>query len=567
MPPESTYEYLAGASNRDANPNQNVIRKITSNGISNFSQSVNTTANSLIFIYLLDRAGAGSLTTAYQGLFRNVCSGALMAAGVELSQAHGEQNFAKANEIVDASYLLTAILAVSSTIAYCATYFIFPTLFSPETADAASNYFLWAAAGNWPSLALVIVGQFAFQCGSWQSSMVSNIVYRIPAVILSYVFVRFAHLEKNGIGLGNCIAPWIAYVGMEYWWRRKNFQQLQLSRFQLSRAKKHFRALASTGAQMAFQRITEWGNVMAITLVLGRMMSGNLEIINPSLQLMSFLNLFSQGIGLAGNMLLKTIIGLLKKLGETREMTDTKIQEMQTAQADIKKITKQCLLTGTVIDGACAVALFFTKKHIANLFLPDNSSPSDHHVAETILWINGLGLLADAIRIISSNLLNAYDKILLPNVVSLFLMTIVGVPLSYGFEKAKWGDLVILMFSVRTAMIFFSAAINLYLLYRSIRADQIRIDALPMPAEAEEPARLIHINEAENDGKKLSNLSVSSEQAVPEGMGRLKRFKTTITSAGCRLFNRLLHRDAVPVSDISYSNAPTNTTIMPIVAT
>jgi len=484
--------------------NEKVIRKVFSNGISSVLTSVNSTANSLIFIRLGD-GGAGSLTTAYQALFRNVCSGVLMSGGVALGDAIGEGDDSKVNRIVDASYALTFILTVTSSVAYGATYFIFPKLFSHDTAVNASNYFLWAVLGNWPSLALVTVGQIAYQCGSWKSSMVSNVVYRIPAAILSYLFAYAPlHMKADGIGLGNLIAPWIAYLGMEWWWRKKDFRTLELRRFSLQTAKTELKPLSWLGLKMATQRITEWGNLMVITLILGQQ-KDNLTVVNPSIQLMAFLNLFSQGIGLGGNMLLNTNKSRLKKLNVSLDArNDKEITEMKTIQSHIEKISKQCLYMGALINGSCAIILFFSKKPIVNFFLSNNESSDMRAIAGTTLWVNGIGLLMDAIRIISSNLLNAYGDIARPNMISLFFMTILGIPLAYGLDKAKMGNAIILMFAIRTAMITVSAAINLYSLYKHILKDRKIIEMISF---------IVHRDCASIDS--IENAETASDVSLP----------------------------------------------------
>jgi Na+-driven multidrug efflux pump len=470
-------ENVSETSKKPANP---VVVKVLSFGVGSVLIAVNLTGNSLMMVSE-GHPGAGSLTTSFQSLLLGVCGGALMSGGVALGKTLGEKDLVKAGEIVKASYAMTGALTVFSTLAYGSTYFVFPKLFSADTAEAASKYFLISGIGNWPALALVTTGQMAFQCGDWKSPLVSTILYRLPTVGLSYLLSKTAHLDVLGIGLGNAIAPWVSYVGMELWLRRKEFGKLRQSPFSFESITKHGKFLSTLAAKMSLQRITEWGNLAVITSLLGAENNNNLAIINPSLQFMTLFNLFSQGVGLGGNMLLTVqraeMKNLLKSAGEKNDKLI--FEQLRKAQREIKVTCVKSFLGAGVTNLALAGALFFAKTPIVNLFLSDQT-PRAHEIAEMTLWINGLGLVADALRLVSTNLLNTYDKIMLPNIISLGLMTVIGIsavyfPMKY-FGNGDYGDLVIAMFAVRSGMIFLSALINSIELYRSIAADNNEIE-------------------------------------------------------------------------------------------
>ena len=468
-------------------PSKSAIIKITSFGIGTVLTSVNTTANCLIMIQW-NADGACSLSTSYQSLFRNVCSGALLVGGVALGNALGNDDNIGASEVVVASYALTGILTVLSSLAYGATYFVFPKLFAPTTAEAASTYLLWSGLGTWPSLALITSGQIAFQCGDWKSPLVSTIVYRLPAAGLSYILANLAEQGVKGVGIGNFIAPWIAYIGMELWLRRNEFAHVKQVAFSKEVVFKHLKALASRGLQMSSQKLTEWLNLLLITILLARMDDNNLTIINPSVQLMNFFNLFSQGVGQGGNMILATNHAMMKKLiGQYRLNQNAQtLEKINALQKSIVSTSLKSYSIGIAINVACAIALFAAKKQITDWFISDKMGDSFHQAAETTLWINGLGLVADAMRIISGCILNTWDRILFPNVVSFILMSAIGIPLNYLVAKDKDNDYaVVSMFVLRTVTIFLAAIINTYMLYQCIAKDQKEIDELTQPPRVE----------------------------------------------------------------------------------
>ncbi len=454
-----------------------IMIKVTSFGVGAVLIAVNLTANSLILVSEGHR-GAGSLTTSFQALILGVCGGALMSGGVALGKPIGERNFIKASEIAKTSYVLTGALTAFSTLGYGATYFVFPKLFSEDIAKAAYTYFLVSALGNWPALALVTTGQIAFQAGDWKSPLVSTIMYRIPSAALSYWLAGKGGLGVAGVGLGNTIAPWVSYIGMQLWLTRQEFQHLNQAPFSRQLIKDNFKPLLKLSAKMAFQRVTEWGNLSIITSVLGAMNSNDLVILNPSLQFMTLFNLFSQGIGLGGNMIAAVQRAEMKQLMQVVRETKNEalIPELQKAQRNVKTTSVKSLSGALIVNSALAAVLFFARQPIVNLFLSSEASHEMHETAETALWISGLSLIADALRIVSGNLLNTWDKILFPNIVSLITMTIIGVPLGYlsGMHEDD-ESAVIPMFAVRTGMILLAALINVVVLFKEVKDDDRQI--------------------------------------------------------------------------------------------
>lgn len=464
-PVESTALVVA----KKSNP---VVIKTVTSGIGNLLVAVNLTANSLLFINE-GYSGIGSLTTSFQSLLLGISGGALGSVGIALGKPLGEKDLIKASQIAKTSYVLTAGLSLFSMAAYASTYFIFPKLFSESTAHAASTYFLIAMANAWPGLSLVTTGQLAFQSGDWLAPLLSVIAFRIPAIPLSYLFGNVLKMGPEGIGIGNTIPPWVSYVCMQLWLTRKEFQYLNQAQLTWDVLKENLKSLSFLGARVATQRLTEWGNLAAITSTLGGKNDNNLTIINPSLQIMTLLNLFSQGIGMGGNMILSVQRSEVKQLNraarETRSLTH--LHQAQEVHRHMKSTIFKTIGSGLAINGALAVAMFLAREPIVDFFLDDNATPEMKEMAQTTLWVNGLGLVADALRIISGTLLNTWDKIVFQNIVAIVVMTAIGVPLGkYAGEELD--SPIIPMFSIRTGMILIAALFNAIELFRSFKADE-----------------------------------------------------------------------------------------------
>lgn len=454
---------------------QSVLVQVCSFGIGTVLIAVNLMINNLLFI-AQGHPGAGSLTTSFQSLFLGACGGALLATGQAIGEPIGKQEYKKASELIKVAYGLTAIFGIISAIIFGLTYFIFPSVFATETANIASLYLLIAALGNWPALALVTAGQVAFQWGDWVSPLLSTALYRLPSALFSYLLSEFLHLNEIGIGIGNAVAPWLSYFGMYCWLQRSTFSPLMDAVYTKELFARYWRSFLTLAGKMSLQRLTEWGNLVIITFVLGAQGNDRLVAMNPSLQLMTFFNLFSQGIGLGGNMLLKIQRGKMSKaLTEANrppaEDSETPAQSLQ----KIKSICIKSLLSGLITNAVLAIVLFFTAKEITAQFLADNTADEIKEAAQTALWINGLGLVADALRIISGTLLNAWDQIPFQNIVAVISMTIVGIPVGWALGLNHGVAAIIPMFAVRAATIMIAAVINSVQLYREFKGDEGKV--------------------------------------------------------------------------------------------
>ncbi len=458
--------------------------KLASFGIGSVLIAVNLMGNSLMFAHEGQR-GAGSLTTSFQALLLGVCGGALMGVGQMIGKPIGQQNFELAGQKVSAAYAMTAILTGISTLAYGLTYFVFPAVAPHATAEAASTYFLVSALGNWPALALVTMGQVAFQMGDWVSPLASSAVYRLLSVAVSYLLSAPAGLNAVGIGLGNLIAPWVSYLGMHFWLKKRQFAAINSTPLSKEIVKEHLKPSMQFGGKMSLQRVTEWGNLAIITAVLGAMSGQNLVAINPSLQFMTLFNLFSQGIGLAGSMIVTPLLAKRNTVIETGDRSEENKGTVAEAHAHIKSAVTKSVVSGIVVNGALAVALFFARKPIVDFFLSDSVSKEAHEVAQTALWINGIGLVTDAVRIITGTLLNSWEKLYFQNIVAILTMTVVGVPLGWVLGKQGSDENAVLpMFAMRTGMIFLAALINSIELYRTLKADDRQVQQFSTPGLA-----------------------------------------------------------------------------------
>lgn len=465
--------------------NKKVAIKLISNALSTTAQAFNTTANSEQFTQTFARSDVATATTTTQSVFRNVPGGALLAAGQLVAGTLGEiekngvteEQQKLLRDTMIAAYTLTSIYTVITMSCYAGCYFVFPYIYAKETAEDASQYLLVSGISTWPTLALGMLAPVVFAYGHWLASMMSQLCSRGMSIAASYLLTDKTPLGMLGIGAGNAIGPIATYIPFEIWMRchpklqdlrmcRIGETEVDLSYWQMFKNanRQHLGPQAKLSLKIGSQRAAEWVNLWVIALLIGNMGDQNLTATNPATQLLAVLNLFSQGIGIATNLLLKTLVSSLHR-------HDLSLEEKERNFQKIKSIAKISLIGAGIAYLLTAITIYFTRENIVNFFLRDEERELYGELAALLLWINALSLPFDALRLISSGSLNAFDQMVKQNLWSLFWMTCVGIAAPYLATMGQDNEFrVQMIFASRAASILIAAFININMLRKAINA-------------------------------------------------------------------------------------------------
>ncbi|EKD77397.1 MAG: hypothetical protein ACD_42C00346G0001 [uncultured bacterium] len=297
---------------------------------------------------------------------------------------------------------------------------------------------------------------------------------------------------------------------------------------------KQLKTMFILSLKVGFQRCTEWLNALAITMILGAMIKSSLRSMNPALNAIALWSLFSQGIGTGANMIVAKLIKQLEKAKEQNKSKD----EQAEIYKQIKSVIVKSVMAGVVINSVVGAAMYAARTNIVKCLI-DNPSPQTQQTAENLLGVVGLGLVADAIRLIVSTVLTAFNKPLQPNAVSLSLMSF-GIAIGFLISLGQSDSFKIMsIFACRSATISLSALANLYTTYCSVVGLHAAIDKkIAAQLLVAQPVR------KENTTATAVNVSVNQEEeeevaAPPQSNGLLLFFtccKDVCISAYCRFF-------------------------------
>ncbi|HSW80289.1 MAG TPA: MATE family efflux transporter [Candidatus Saccharimonadales bacterium] len=382
-------------------------------------------------------AAAGAITTPFQAVFLGTNVGILLATGFAIGPPIGAKDYKKAGHIAKASWALTAGLGTISSAAMFAIPSVLPLLFEKQTAKIAGDFFYGYALIGIPTLMLITSPQIAFQASDWYVPPVASFAFMVIGGIASYSLAFPAGLGALGVGLGGTIGGSLTCIPLQAWFTKKHYKEYELYQRPIADWGDHTKNLLKSGWKLSAQRLTEWGNLAIITTIIGASSNKALTASQPSNQYIGLLAITIQGFAQATGMIIS------RNKGAINEATEKFLQSHEESYAfEAQKLHKNNVYTLTqnniasvLLSGVIATSFYFGREPLAQFFLP---SPIDSEItdaAETLLWINMIGLIPDAIRLVSGGALRSWNDILYPTIVGLITMTMLGIMAGWGFSK------------------------------------------------------------------------------------------------------------------------------------
>jgi Na+-driven multidrug efflux pump len=374
---------------------------------------------------------------------------------------------------IKTSYAVGTGLSLLATSSFVALRFVLPIAVSPATGTQAGKFFITFAIGGFcepmsGNMGLIIT---QVEKNVWLA-LALTAAYRLPALGLAHLFCKHYGMGAEGVGLGSSIAGLITLAGGQMLLFRKRYRDMQLYTCGIPNFKSRLKDYLTSGAKLSLQRVTEWGNVAIIAMIVGFHSNTALEALQPSIQINSFVGLALQGMGQSAMMFFGE--DCKRKEGYLNEYYRTSSKENLDKYLDAVHSSKRVFyknnLAGLALTGVLSGAIYLARDPLLDLFLGSDSSPEEHALAQSLLNYTMLGFFPDAVRIIAGGLLRGWGDLLYPTLVSLAIMTVVGVPVGEGifhatdenFESYLW---------IRIVSIFLSAAFNTWRFFQHASND------------------------------------------------------------------------------------------------
>jgi Na+-driven multidrug efflux pump len=281
-----------------------------------------------------------------------------------------------------------------------------------------------------PQLFLVVGSQVAFQTGDWYIPPASMFFVLTAAGGASYLLAFKADLGAFGIGLGGSIGSLLSAMCLGAWFLGNKYRHYALYTCHINKFSKKMKSLVIAGWKLAAQRLTEWANLLAITTIIGIQSNANLVAINPGILYLGLFSPLQQGFAQATGMIISKHKGKIQEVIQRGDLTTIEKYHKSNIQAVIKSN-----LFGLLLGSTLAASFYLARQPLTNFFLPNDPTPEIQELAESLLWINMVGLIPDSVRIISAGAFRAWNDLLFPTTVSTVFMSVIGLPCAYGLGK------------------------------------------------------------------------------------------------------------------------------------
>ncbi|MFA6060547.1 MAG: MATE family efflux transporter [Taibaiella sp.] len=378
-----------------------------------------------------DGNGAGSIVSTFQNITIGTAVSCMLSTGIEMSSPMATRDFEKAGDVVKASWALTGALSALNVVILLNSRWAFPLLFEEKSAKMASDYFTGYAAGSIPGLFMTTNLQVAVQTGDLDISTLTVLSSTIPGVLLSYALAFPANLGALGLGIGASAPNFLSACFIHLWFLKGRYAEFKFYKLPLTELKKNSDALMKTGIQLAFQRLTEWGNLFAITLLLGKVApSSAVSALHPAIQYSAIVAFSLQGLAHVSTMLIKK--------EKTSFQNNVDAANFDNAAHNYYKIIRTLVTNnaaGTFAAGVIFLPFYFAREPLCDFFLSDETDQETRELAQRFLWISMLGLIPDAPRIVSLGVLRSWNEVFWPTLICLIVMSVVAIPAGYGASE------------------------------------------------------------------------------------------------------------------------------------
>ncbi len=354
------------------------------------------------------------LATAYVAQISSPVQGILAPTSVFVGQLKGAEEKARIGEIVAQSWWIGGALSLPTALLLNhVADFLNAFGISEEVSQAAQEYCNAVSYGVMPSF--LYASDLHFARGNKQPEivLVSDTVKAVLSSILSYALAvgafGFPRLGIAGLGYGTALSAWLSFIGLRLYYKNsRQYDELKLFDRRLPNYQ-DISALFKVGLPVGLSNVLTSASAFILSLLAGKLGKEVSVAQEVSSVPVAVFNTLLVGLVLAANIEVANAMGKLKAAQEHDERA-----ALKALQQNVKRFGNASLIIG--LSAACCACLLFTvfSKQISESFLDTSQETSKKTLplAQALLSINGMGLIADTLKNISiSNLLSLQDTL------------------------------------------------------------------------------------------------------------------------------------------------------------
>lgn len=231
-----------------------------------------------------------------------------------------------------------------------------------------------------------------------------------------------------GLGYGMSIASWVSFISLRLYFLKEEFSPYQLYKMEIAGLFDRISEFSKLGFPMAFQALSEWGNLFGLSLMLAHHSNAGSIASNGSFQLITAFTLVAMGIGQGITVKVSQELGKLKAAQNQHYNSEAVVYSN-----NAKTLGYAGILFGTMTAVLCAAIFVAVFKPVQNLFVKTDNTNEDAIIdLARMMWItNAISLIIDTLSNMTSSALAGSKDVMFSPAIRLLMMSAIGIPTAF----------------------------------------------------------------------------------------------------------------------------------------
>lgn len=295
-----------------------------------------------------------------------------------------------------------------------------------EVAHDTQRFFIGLSYGIPAIFWLTCDQQFALGIKKHKIVLISGITYALLPMMIGFPLALITPLGISGLGHGAAISGWLTLIGIRVYFkiRASEFDKYELFKIKCENIKySDFCELLNRGLALGFQNITEWANLLALSIMTGEINSDDLIDLQVSLRPIASYIIILMGLAQAVGVMVSRYRGADQKAFEKGDIEFSRI-----AKINARTVGNMGIIIGFSSSLIVSAIIIGLSNQLVWLLGDSEHNSYDDSLAKSLLLITSGGLLVDSIRSIASVILVGNKDPWVPPLLSFVFMSLLSAP-------------------------------------------------------------------------------------------------------------------------------------------
>lgn len=394
--------------------------------------------NGIVFAKLSPAENAaGTFITTFTYSVMGFVRSVMLSTGMVAGEQYGAGEFSRIGDTVVKSWVLGGGFSIFVAMILLNTEKILLSFgVENDVAEATQNYFNGVSWGIPSIFWLASDQQVAIAVKKPNVVLLSSIGYAFLTMAVGYPLALFG-MGTEGLGHGVSAAGWLSLIFLRLYYK---LNASEFGRYGLFNFKIHFKivdfySLLRRGLALGFQNLSEWGNLLAMSIMTGIVGKQASVALQSSLQPISAFNMMLMGLSQGLGVMVSHYRGACQQA-----IRSSNVELAELNEKNARTIGNVGILIAFCISVAVCTMFVLLSNLLVMLF---SSTQATESLGKDLLQINSLGVLPDSVRNVVNGILIGNDDPWVPPLISFMYMSLLCAPIGgavvlYEKQSVNW---------------------------------------------------------------------------------------------------------------------------------